>query len=1216
MLTLGVSSPLWGQLYTGSISGQVADQSAAMIANANVTATDVDRKYTYTTQTDSTGYFVIHEVPPGQYTLTVEAKGFKKYVHEAFKVDVATAVTVHAVLPVSAGTIEVVVSDTGAPLLQTEDASVGQTIDHTFVNDLPLIGRSVTDLVYLSPGVNPAAGQAFGPPSLSGLDITQLRQTNFVSNGSRNGQSDMLVDGISATEAENNGGSTWAIFSPNVDSVQEFKVQQGNFSAEYGQTGSTIVNAVTRSGTNNYHGSVYTFARNNITDARNYFSPGPIPPVHWYDYGGTFGGPIIKNKTFLFVDYDGWRSLNLHTASAGVPDALERTGDFSELCTYRGGTGFDANGNCINADGSKNLVGQIFDPFVLTVNPDGSFTHTAPIPHNQIQNYISPGNPLSPNGTLANTPGNLLDPVSLKLVSYYPSPNMPSSFPGYDPLFNNWYGQGAAKTVLNQLDVKIDHRFNPNNQLSVRFFRGWGSNDNGAHIWNNPGDPYYAGAQVTRSIGLAINFTKTISPTMFLTVSAGDAYNHVKAQTPNVSPVTTLGMPSYITDSGDIAFPQVYVNEGSDVGVGSSAWTNYSPGAETRHLLGSVTKILGRHELKFGAELRLEYLNVTFNAAPAGIYNIDGGDTSQCGNCSLPGGNAFASFMVGENDGWGYYEMPVQPAMGAHKTAQFVQDNWKVNSNLTLNLGVRYDIEFPRTERYNRMSYFDPTQPSPITAPAGSGLQLNGAWEFTGVNGVGRSVNPTYWGEIQPRFGFAYRLGNLTSIRGGYGIYYDQSLTGLAGPGALSNQGYQQFTNNTNWVPGTIGVPNSFLRNPYPQGILQPCGKNCGPGYLLGTNGIEVPVKQWNKVPQEQTWSLGIQHQLPWNTLVEADYIGKKGTHLYFGSASALDYLPASGAQQFVANPSAATAFVPNPLAGLTGQPGTIEQWRLWAPYPQYGGGDGGFGTDLRGTANPIANSSYNSLQLKAEKRLSSGMQLLVSYVWSKSFDDSSADYNNTTFLSGGSYGTENWVQNPFNLKAERSLSWFNTPNVFQLTWVYEMPFGRGKMLGNNMNRWLDYAVGGWQFNGTYRWDNGTPLVIFLANTQPIPTYGERPNMLGKLKQASGVNINNFFACSQPDCSDVIAQPAPFTFGNETRTDSNVRGPGNNIASASLFKSFPLGFREGARAEFRLEFFNVLNHPVFGQPATTWYPGVTNFGKITSQLNQPREGQIGLKLYF
>ena len=1210
-LTLGLSFPLLGQLYTGTISGQVTDQSGASIVNANVSATDVERRYIHTALTDSNGRYVFYSVPPGQYTVTVEAKGFKKYVHEPFKVDVDTTVTVDAKLPVGAGTIEVVVSDKGAPLLQTEDASVGQTIDHKFINDLPLIGRSVTDLVYLSPGVNPAAGQAYGPPALSGgFDMTQLRQTNFVSNGSRNGQSDILVDGVSATQPENNGGSSWAIFTPTVDSVQEFKVQQGNFSAEYGQTGSTIVNAVTRSGTNSFHGSAYWFVRNNITDARNYFSNGPLPPIHWNDYGGTVGGPIIKNKTFFFLNYDGWRSHNLLTKNGGVPTALERTGDFSELCTIGHGGTFDANGVCSDPNG------QIYDPFVVTVNPDGSWTHTNFIPNNKINLYTSPGNPLAPVGPVGNGPGNLLDPVSLKLANLYPLPNLSSSFANYDPLFNNWAGQGVAATVNNELDIKIDHQFNSKNTLAGRFFRAWGTNDNGANLFHNVADPFFAAVQVTHTIGLVLNYTNAISPTTFLSISAGDSRTHIVGQTPKVNPVTTLGMPSYMLASGDPAVPQVYLYEGSDLGIGNSAWTNYSPGAETRHLLGSITKILGKHELKFGAELRLMYLNMTFNAAPAGIFNIDKYPTGQNENYGggSGGGNTFATFMMGENDGWGYYEVPVRPATGQHKTAQYVQDNWKLTSNLTLNLGVRYDIEFPRTERFNKMSYFDPTLPSPLTAPPGSGLNLHGAFAFTGVNGVGRTLTSTYWGEIQPRFGFAYRLGNLTSIRGGYGIYYDQSLTGLVGIGGLSNQGYQQFTQNQNWANGATGVPAQFLRNPYPTGILQPCGRNCGPGYLLGQNNIEAPIHQWNKIPQEQSWSLGVQRQLPWSIVGEANYIGKKGTHLYFGGLSALDYLPPSAAAQFRANPAAATAYVPDPLAGQTGQPDTIQQWRLWAPYPQYGSNDSGTGTDLMGTANPIADSIYHSLQLKAEKRFSSGLQFLTSWVWSKSIDDSSVDNNNTEFLSASYYGNSTGVQNPFNLRGERALSWFNTPKVFQFSWVYELPFGRGKMLGGNLNRWVDLALGGWQLNGSYRWDDGTPLIIGLASSQPIPTYGQRPNMLGKLRQASGVNINHYFACSQPDCSDVIQQPAPYAFGNEPRTDPNVRAPGNNIVSASLFKSFALGFREGARAELRLEFFNVLNHPVFGPPDTGF--GDAFFGKITTQLNQPRQGQLGLKLYF
>jgi len=1210
MLALSLPIPLWGQLYTGSISGQVADPSGAVIPGATVTATDLERKYVHTTTTDTTGRYVIRAIPPGHYTLSVEANGFNRYVREQFGVDVNASVTVDAVLQVKTGAQSIVVTDRDTPILQTENASIGQTIDRKLINDLPLIGRGVADLIYLAPGVNPATGNAYGPVSLSSLDVTLRTQTNFVSNGTRNAQSDILVDGVSATLPENNGGITWTIFTPNVDSVQEFKVQQDNFSAEFGQTGTAVVNAITRSGTNEFHGTGYWFVRNNITNANNFFSNAngtPLPPIHWNNYGGTVGGPIKKNKTFFFANYDGWRSKNLHTASGAVPTALQRSGDFSELCSYYGAQ-FDANGRCSNPNG------QIWDPFTATVNADGSgWTRQNYIPFNKLNTYISPGNPASPQGNLPLTPGNLIDPVSAKLAAYYPSPNISPGAPGYDPLFFNWYGQGAAATVNNEISIKVDHQLNSNNLLAVKFFHGWGNNDNGADMFHTPIDPFYASSQVSSITGGTVNFTSTISPTMIVTVSAGDSRASIVSQTPlnggkykDLSPVTTLGMPPYIADSGWNAFPQVYINEGSDIGIGGSAWANYSPGAEVRHLLGSVTKILGKHELKGGAEWRLTYLNQTFNESPAGIYNMDRWGSSQMQNPGggSNGGNGFATFMMGMNDGWGNYQIPIRPAIAAKKVGMYVQDNWKVTSNLTLNLGLRYDIELPRTERYDRMSFFDPSLPSPLNNAGG--LDLHGAMAFTGVNGVGRNIHPTYWAEIQPRFGFAYRLGKLTSIRGGYGIYYDQTLTGLVGLGGYTFDGYASYTNNNSVIWVSPGVPGSFLRNPYPNGLVQPCGTNCGSGYLLGQY-VRVPVPQWNKTPQEQSWSLGIQRQLPWSLLGEATYIGKKGTHLYGGGINSLNYLPPAAAQRFLADPGAATAEVPNPLAGQMGQPATLQQFRLWLPYPQYGGDT--FDPGLYGIANPIGDSSYHSLQLKLEKRFSNGLHFLGSWVWSKSIDDASVTGTNTTLL-GGSVS----LQNPFDLRGERALSQFNIPQVLQLAWVYELPFGRGRTFGNDMNRWVDLALGGWQINGSYRWDEGQPLAIGLASIQPLPTYGQRPNMLSELKQAPGVNINNYFACNTPDCSDVIANPPPYAFGNASRTDPHLRAPGNNIVSASLFKSFPLGFRETARAELRLEFFNALNHPVFAGPNTTFAD--PNFGKVTSQLNQPRQGQLGLKLYF
>jgi hypothetical protein len=1194
MLILCLAAPVWGQLYTGSISGLVVDPSGAVVPNAKVAATDTERSYAYKTVTDQTGRYAIRALPPGQYTLSVEAEGFANYMREKFAVAVNASVTVDAQLRLASGTQTVVVVDSGAPLLQTENAAIGQTIDRKFINDLPLVGRGVADLIYLSPGITQPAGKAYGPGGAT---------TGWISNGTRNGQSDILLDGLSMTAAENNGGTTNALLTPNVDNVQEFKVQQGNFSAEFGQTGSTIVNMVSRSGTNAFHGSAYEFIRNKVTDANNYFANAAgqeLGAVHKNNFGGTVGGPIKKDKTFFFFDYDETRQVTSGQGRGAVPTDLQRRGDFSELCGYYGGT-FDSAGRCSAANG------QIWDPFTAQVKPDYSgWTRQNFIPFNNIATYISPGNPLSPQGRLPATPGNLLDPVAAKLMTYYPKPNLAPGAPGYDPLFNNWLGTGTVPSRSHGFDLKVDHQFNPNNMLSAKYMRQWGHNDNGANLFGNAGDTNTQGQGRGSLQAGVVNFTRTVSPTTILTVTAGISRNYAANDTllnccfTDVDPVTTLGMPEYIMSSGYKALPMNYIENYQSVG--NQAWSNFTTGSETRHLVGSITHIVGRHELKAGGELRLHYLNMLFNGAPAGIFNFSRWGTAETQTWSggEGGGNGLATFMMGMNDGWGQYEIPPRPAVSAKTTAGFLNDNWKVTEKLTVNLGLRYDIEFPRTERYDRMSFFDPDAPAPLPAVAAL-PNLKGAFRFTGHDGVGRSITETWCCAIQPRLGFAYRLGTNTSVRGGYGIYYDQALTGMVGLSGNSFSGYSAVTDNStvNWA--STGVPGSFLRDPYPNGLQQPLGAAYGPGLLLG-QAFKVPVPNRNRIPQEQSWSIGVQHQLPWATVAEATYIGKKGTHLYMGGYESLNYLPASAAERFLADPVAANEEVPNPLAGQPGQKDTIQQFRLWLPYPQYGTG---YATGADSTIPAtVGNSIYHSLQLKAEKRFSSGVQFLASWVWSKSIDDSSVVWSNIGWMGGSAS-----LQNPNNLRLERALSQFNIPHAVQLAWVYELPFGRGKVLGRNVNRIVDLALGGWQFNGTYRWDSGQPLAIGLNNPQPLPTYGQRPNMLGELKQNPGVNLDQYFA--NPE---VIGVPERYAFGNASRTDPHLRAPGTNVMSASLFKAFPLAFRDGARAELRLEFFNALNHPTFAAPNTTL--GDPNFGKVTGQANTPREGQLALKLYF
>ncbi|MBV8906032.1 MAG: TonB-dependent receptor, partial [Acidobacteriia bacterium] len=759
------------------------------------------------------------------------------------------------------------------------------------------------------------------------------------------------------------------------------------------------------------------------------------------------------------------------------------------------------------------------------------------------------------------------------------------------------------------LTIKGDERFTDRDFLSVKFSTFWGTSVNHPNLFHSAGDEFAAGSGTGLDYSGTANYTRTISPNTVLVIMAGDTLGSYKNDNllnttyKGLSPVTTLGMPSYIADSGYNAFPQTYLAQGY-LGVGGQGWANPTAGYETRHLLGSLTHVAGKHELKFGAEMRIHHLDMLFNGEPAGVMNFGQfGSAQQEGyGGGAGGGDAMATFLMGDNDGWGGYEIPLRPATADKQTSMYVQDNWKVTPRLTLDLGLRYDIQFPRTERYNRMSYFDPNAPPPPQIANVPGEpDLHGAFEFAGVGGNGRTVSPVYWGEIQPRFGFAYRLTKNTSVRGGYGIYYDQSMTGTVGLGVTTFNGFSVTTNNVNWENGNLAAPASFMRNPYPQGILQPLGAAYGPGLYLGST-FTAPIPSWNRIPQEQSWNFDVQHQLPASMLLDVAYVGKKGTHLY-GGPSALDYLPPNYAAAFRANPGAANAQVPNPFYGyISGEGPTAAQWSLWLPYPQYVNGNS---AAIYGSANPDADSIYHALQIKLEKRFSSGLQFLTSYVWSKSIDDASLIGGGTSFL-GGTVS----LQDPNNFRGERSLSEFNIPQVFQFTAVYDLPFGRGKQFGSSMNRWIDLFVGGWHLNGTYRLDDGQPLMLTLNSSVNLPTYGpQRPEMLGTLQQNPGVNINAYFANPQ-----VIGTPAPYMDGDEGRTDPHLRSPGANTLNASMFKDFPLGFREGARLEIRAEFMNVLNHPVFGAPNTTF--GNPLFGVITTQANQPRTGQLGLKLYF
>jgi len=1182
------------QLYTGSVTGSVTDPSGAVIPNAKLTLVDEQKGFSFTATSDSSGGYVIRQVAPGTYKLSVEAQGFRVETRSGIKLDVSQNITVNFSLQVGAVTQTLQITE-AAPLLATQDAVTGQTVDRKFINDLPLISRSVTDLAYLTPGVTEADSSC-----------QSCSQNNFISNGGRNATADMLLDGVTVTNFEQNSGIQVPTYTPSVDAVEEFTVQQTNFSAENGFSGGTIVNMVTRSGTNQFHGSLYEFFRNQKLDANNWFNNQggvPIAALRNNNFGGTVGGPIKKDKLFFFFDYDGTRSRTGSTNQAGVPSAAERTGNFGELCGYAGGS-FDSAGKC-SADG-----GQLWDPYTGVYDADqGGPVRSGYIPFNNLATYMSPGSPVL-NGTsfqLPARPGNLIDPVALKLMQYYPLPNLNVGTGAYDP-YTNWVGSGTNVGNNDQYDVKIDYRINDANLLSGKYSRQGGFS-HGFNCYGNVADPCTSGPTDSTAHLAALNFTHTFSPTVLLNVAwgftRGTVFTHsIAGDYPDLDPVKLLGMPQYMDTSGVPFIPDIEFASSYSGTIGTQPWSYLRQGQETHHLLGTVSWVRGQHELKFGAEGRMHRDNFTQPGIPGGQFVYDFTGTSE-----LPfsgGGDPMASFLIGNagpGSGSSGYEVPNQVSTQSFQAGGFVQDNWKVNKKLTLNIGMRYDLDFPRTERYNRMNGLDPSVVSPLQVP-GLGT-LHGGEIFASSSNRSPGYNPSYV-NFGPRIGIAYQPYDKTVIRTGFGVYYSSVRSGAAGVGPPGYQGYDEYTPWITTYQNDGVTPFGRLSNPFPAGIKLPPGSSLGLLNDVGFGAVGPIPSIDSAVPYEESWSFGIQRELPANFHIDANYVGKAGRHLYFADAKQLNYLGPQIEQYNSDQIAALNTYVPNPFFGIITDPNsslstpTVQQSQLQVPFPQF--------TGFTGDSPPWANSIYNAFQLRVEKRFSRGLEALITYTFSKSIDDASSTDDSVTWLGGISSGP----QDPNNRHLERSLSTFDIPQVLQFSYTYELPIGRGKAIGGNMPAFLNAIVGGWQTNGIWRFTDGRPMLLSVSGDQPLPTYPyQRPNLTGTLACNHGSDfLTNYFA--NPD---VAVAPPPFTIGNASRSIGTCRQPGQANATLSLFKEFMLSkLREGAKLQFRLEAFNALNHPQFAGPDTQVNGG--NFGVITSTANSPREVQLALKFYW
>jgi hypothetical protein len=1117
------------QITTGSLQGLIRDSSGALVRGGQVKVVNVDTNVARTVTSNDVGRFLAPSLQPGRYQVIVEAPGFKRLQREGIILDVNQVQELDLTLNVGEAkeTVEVAAD---APVLDTASSETGQVVDSHAITNLPLNERNPWQLISLSTGV------------VGGGTVSDVYNgfNNLVINGGRPGTTALLIDGISAAVALPGTQNTGTSAFPSVDMIQEFKVES-NYSAEFGRTGGGVVNLVYKSGTNSLHGSAYEFLRNSDLDSNNFFSNRAgvgLPSFRRNQFGGSVGGPVYlpklyhgQNKTFFMFGYEALKQSTATTLSTSVPTALETQGNFSQLKA--------ANGAAV----------VIYDP--LTTVASGT-------------NYVR--TPFA--GSII--PASRIDPVAANVFKYYPAPNQLGNA---NTGLNNYYVATANPENIYETDGKIDENINDRHRFFIRASR---------HTYNLP-VPHLlpdadlvaesSSATVERFFNGAADYNFTASPTFLTDIRYG--YGRVSV---GVVPAgagfdpTKLGFPGYMADGQALMFPVFSATNYYSLGVNAPQ----EVGTATHSLGIRSTKVLTKHLLKFGFEFLVEQLNDsqggsgTFSFSPAYTQGPNPNVASAAAGSSL------ASFLLGA--GSGSLAIANEPSTTSKNYAWYLADDWRPTAKLTLNIGFRYSVETPFTERYNRYFWFDPNVTSPLAASTGL-ANLKGGQEFPGINGNPRTAVPTDFKGWDPRFGFAYHAWTKTVVRGGVGVFhgpsaYQANANSVSGFGATSS-----FLSSANGL-----VPTNFLSNPFPGGLLPSTGSSQGLLTNVGTSVTNLFTRNSNRVPYSETWNFNIQHQLPGGMLVELGYQGNHG--LFFTST-----VGSANYDQLRLNQlsSAIQQQVPNPFYGHitsgTLSAATVPLSYLIAPFPQYLG--------LNNAPAPVSSSTYEALQLKAEKRFGAGGSFLVTYAKQK--------------LIGN--GSPIVYQNIYDLSAAKSVESFDVPQSLVLSYVYELPFGKGRRFGNSWNRPLGWALGGWQLNGITTFSSGTPLMLSTQNTSGSGSLTLYPNTNGQSALLGGSVKNRL---SQYFNTSVFSQPAPFTFGNVGPSLPTVRAPGVANYDLSVFKNFrPM---ERLTVQFHAEAFNAFNRVQFGAPNQVLSSG--QFGVISTQANTPRQIQFALKLLF
>ena len=1125
---------------TAQITGTITDPSGAVVGSASVVVVNESTGIESTAKSNQSGIYSVPLLQPGNYRIEIQAPGFRTIQRSGVTLVVAQTALLDFTLELGTSSQSIAVTDT-APLLDASSSAIGGVVTPEKVEDLPMLGRNSNALMTLVPGVRATRATTVNP-------VLESHYQFFSINGSRPNQSQFMLDGGNNTNLTFNGPE----YSPQVEEVQEFRIQTSNFSAEYANSGGGVINVASKSGTNQFHGSLFEYFRNDVLSANDFFSNQsgkPRPMLRYNQFGGTIGGPIIKNRTFFFFAYEGLREEVPTVVVTSVPTALQRAGNFSQTLA--------SNGQMV----------QIYDP-----------TNTQPDPSHPGAYIRTPfaGNVI---------PASKLDPVAQKMTSYYPAANSPGN--PYTQL-NNYFFSGPSTRYTDDFSGRVDHQITDNTMLTARFSRADLSN------WTNPAtfgssnvaSPGYVTKPQHHPYALG-RLTKTFSPTLFgeFVFSWARWYYESFGLSNGFDP-TKLGFPSSLAaNSLTLGFPSVSPGEMSGLG----GYYNEHDVSDRYEGKANISKILGKHTLKFGGMYGMgKYTTRVFDNS-TGSYTFTTAFT-QGPNPFVSSPNAgfgFASFLLGAMSSGTQNVTDINGDYHAPYYGAYIQDDYKVTSRLTLNLGLRWEFESPRIEAKNRVSNFDYTG----TATLPNGVSVRGGLLFPGVGGISSyNWNPN-WKNFAPRFGFAYELNNATILRGGYGIFYSNSWGNGRNNNAMPQLGFVCSTSS----PATLNnglTPYATLSNPYPSGFCTPTGNSAG---LLTNLGQTLYILDRNAPqPYVQTWNFDVQRRLPADTVVEAAYSGSRGVHL-MGILEWDQLNPA-----YLPLGSKLNSSVPNPFYGVITQGSlaapTIALGQSLLPYPQF------LGVSDR-NAN-YGESSYNALLVRAERRLSKGFSILAAYTLSKEIDDLVPSVNGfpgESFAGGA-------LQNYYNLHNERALASWDTPQTLVISYVYELPFGVGKPFLNGGGL-LDKFVGGWQINGNTTFQSGPPLQITGGNSSGTLAGTQRPNWNGQNPSLSGSVTNRLLQYF--NTSD-FSFNAPFTFGNAPRLMPDLRGPGINNFDISIFKNTHI--TERYQLQFRAESFNAFNRVQFGIPNTNI--NSTAFGVISSQQNTPRNIQLGLRLLF